>query len=89
MTDGHSANDPATLAAGQGGGKAAHATIYAVTTSTDQAALAPLKARLPPAPVDEMIPVTNSTALKAAYKTIAASLNATCRIHLSQPGTSG
>ena len=75
MTDGHSANDHATLAEAKAAAQAAHATIYAVTTSTDQAALAPLKA-LASSTGGHTIAVTDSSGLKAAYKTIAASLNA-------------
>ena len=75
MTDGHSANDTATLAQAKAAAQAAHATIYAVTTSTDQAALAPLKA-LAASTGGHTIAVTDSSGLKAAYKSIAASLNA-------------
>jgi tight adherence protein B len=76
MTDGHAANDPATLQQAQAAAKKANVTIFAVTTSSDQAALAPLRA-LTNSSGGEMIPVTNSTALAAAYKSIGNSLNST------------
>jgi tight adherence protein B len=76
MTDGHAANDPATLQQAQAAAKKANVTIFAVTTSSDQAALAPLRS-LADGSGGEMIPVTNSSALAAAYKTIGNSLNST------------
>ena len=76
MTDGHAANDPATLADAEAAAKKANVTMYAVTTSSDQAALAPLHA-LASTSGGQMIPVSNSTALAAAYKSIGNSLNST------------
>ncbi len=76
MTDGHAAHDPTTLQQATAAAEKAGVVVYAVTTSSDQAALGPLTT-LTKATHGQLIPVADSSELKSTYKGIATSLNST------------